>query len=129
MSEDTQHGSLERMRQLVETVMKSFVDDEDAVEVSVRPQTNLPDPINGELETVQPFQVKVAPDDYRKAIGRNGQNIEAFRFILRAAGYKFGLPRCTIFVLDPARKTRPQGGGGGPRKPRPHYPWESRWNR
>lgn len=60
---------------LLDTLVRSLVDDPDAVVVS-RTET-----AGGEL-----FEVTVAADDVGKVIGRSGRIIKALRTLMRAAG-------------------------------------------
>ena len=58
-------------------IVKTIVADKAAVEVVVRP--------GGRQTTVE---VKVAPDDMGKIIGKNGRNIDAIRAVVRSAGLR-----------------------------------------
>ena len=58
-------------------ITKTIVTDKDAVVVRVRP---------GGRQTV--VEIKVAPDDMGKIIGKNGRNIDAIRAVVRAAGLR-----------------------------------------
>ena len=63
------------MREVLEYVARSLVDEPDAVEVTE---------LQGENSTV--LQLKVAPDDMGKVIGKRGRTIKAIRSVVRAAG-------------------------------------------
>jgi predicted RNA-binding protein YlqC (UPF0109 family) len=65
------------LRQVVETVAKALVDKPE--EVAVRE-------IDGEATTV--LELRVAPDDLGKVIGKQGRTARALRTLLRAAGMK-----------------------------------------
>jgi predicted RNA-binding protein YlqC (UPF0109 family) len=65
------------MKELVELIAKALVDNSDKVQVSQ---------IDGEQSSI--IELKVAPEDVGKIIGKQGGNIQAIRFILGAAGMK-----------------------------------------
>ena len=65
------------MKELVELIAKALVDNSDKVQVSQ---------IDGEQSSI--FELKVAPEDIGKIIGKQGRNVQAIRFILGAAGMK-----------------------------------------
>ncbi len=65
------------MKELLEMIAKALVDEPDAVQVSE---------IAGEQTTV--LELRVAPDDLGKVIGRQGRTARAIRTILGAAGMK-----------------------------------------
>lgn len=65
------------MKELVELIAKSLVDKPDEVVVSQ---------ISGESSSI--FELKVAPEDIGKVIGKQGRNAQAIRVILGAAGMK-----------------------------------------
>jgi predicted RNA-binding protein YlqC (UPF0109 family) len=65
------------MKDLVEYVAKTLVDDPEAVSVSE---------IDGERTSV--IELRVADEDRGKIIGRGGKTAEALRIILGAAGAK-----------------------------------------
>jgi predicted RNA-binding protein YlqC (UPF0109 family) len=65
------------MKELLEMIAKALVDEPDAVKVSE---------IAGEQTTV--LELRVAPDDLGKVIGRQGRTARAIRTILGAAGMK-----------------------------------------
>jgi predicted RNA-binding protein YlqC (UPF0109 family) len=76
------------LRKAVENLIKSLVQNPDAVEVSERSERNA---------TV--LQVRVAPDDIGKIIGREGRTIKAIRSILHAASLKAGR-RYTLDIVE-----------------------------
>ncbi len=65
------------MKELVELIAKSLVDNPDKVQVSQ---------LDGEQSSI--IELKVAPEDVGKVIGKQGRNVQAVRVILGAAGMK-----------------------------------------
>ncbi len=65
------------MRELVEMIAKSLVDNPEKVQVSQ---------LEGEQTTI--LELKVAPEDLGKVIGKQGRTARAIRIILGAAGMK-----------------------------------------
>jgi hypothetical protein len=65
------------MQQLVRTIISALVDCPDAVEVHQ---------VDGETTCI--LEVRVAPEDIGKVIGRQGRNIAALRTLLHAVGAK-----------------------------------------
>lgn len=65
------------MKDLVELIAKALVDQPDKVVVSV---------LDGEQTTI--LELKVAPEDLGKVIGKQGRTARAVRIILGAAGMK-----------------------------------------
>ncbi|HUJ13786.1 MAG TPA: KH domain-containing protein [Thermoanaerobaculia bacterium] len=65
------------MKELVEFVAKSLVDNGDAVRVRAH-----------ERDQSTIFELEVAPDDLGKVIGRQGRTARAMRTLLAAAGQK-----------------------------------------
>ncbi|HXP67775.1 MAG TPA: KH domain-containing protein [Candidatus Dormibacteraeota bacterium] len=76
------------MKELVEAIAKALVDIPDQVQVRA---------IEGEQVTV--FELRVAPSDLGKVIGRQGRTAEAIRSILSAVGAKLR-KRFTLEILD-----------------------------
>jgi predicted RNA-binding protein YlqC (UPF0109 family) len=76
------------MRDLVEFIAKSLVDDSEAVHTHVRER--------GEQTVIE---LEVAPDDLGKVIGRQGRTARAIRTLLGAAGQK-ARRRYTLDILD-----------------------------
>lgn len=76
------------MRDLVEGIVQVLVDD--ASQVSVRE-------INGEQVTV--LELRVAPEDLGKVIGRQGRIARSIRTILGAVGMKLNR-RFTLEILE-----------------------------
>ena len=65
------------MKELVELIAKSLVDNPDKVQVSQ---------LDGKQSSI--IELKVAPEDVGKVIGKQGRNVQAVRVILGAAGMK-----------------------------------------
>ena len=65
------------MKELVELIAKSLVDNPDKVQVSQ---------LVGEQSSI--IELKVAQEDVGKVIGKQGRNVQAIRVILGAAGMK-----------------------------------------
>ncbi|HSB08323.1 MAG TPA: KH domain-containing protein [Blastocatellia bacterium] len=65
------------LKEVVETVAKALVDNPDEVTVTE---------IDGEATTV--LELRVAPQDLGKVIGKQGRTARAIRTLLRAAGMK-----------------------------------------
>ena len=61
------------MKELLEYIVKSLVNDEDSVKV---------DEIAGEDETV--YQITVNPDDMGRVIGRGGKVVSSIRAIIKS---------------------------------------------
>ena len=65
------------MKELVELIAKALVDNPDKVKVTQ---------LDGEQSSI--IELKVAPEDVGKIIGKQGINVQAIRVILGAAGMK-----------------------------------------
>lgn len=65
------------MKELIELIAKSLVDNPDKVAVSQ---------LDGEQSSI--IELKVAQEDIGKVIGKQGRNAQAIRIILGAAGMK-----------------------------------------
>lgn len=65
------------MKELVEAIAKALVDDPDSVEVNE---------VEGERSTI--LELKVAPDDMGKVIGKQGRIAKAIRTVVKAAATK-----------------------------------------
>jgi hypothetical protein len=76
------------MKELVETMVKALVDRPEEVNVKE---------VDGERTTV--FELRVAPSDLGKVIGKQGKTARAMRTILSAAGTKIG-KRCVLEILE-----------------------------
>jgi predicted RNA-binding protein YlqC (UPF0109 family) len=76
------------MKQLIEDIAKALVDIPDEVSVSE---------VTGEQVTV--LELKVAPSDLGKVIGKQGRTARSIRTILGAAGMKLNR-RFTLEILE-----------------------------
>ena len=76
------------MKELIEFVAKSLVDDADAVQASAYERGD---------QTI--IELEVAPDDLGKVIGRQGRTARALRTLLAAAGQK-SRRRTQLDILD-----------------------------
>ena len=76
------------MKELVELIAKALVDNPDQVQVSV---------LDGEQSSI--IELKVAPEDVGKVIGKQGRNAQAIRTILGAAGMKIK-KRLTMEIIE-----------------------------
>ena len=75
-------------RELVEYIVRSLVDNPDAVEVNV---------FEGEKSTI--LELRVSPDDIGKVIGKHGRIAKALRTILSATATKSG-KHASLEILD-----------------------------
>ena len=76
------------MKELVEEIAKALVDHPEQVHVKS---------VDGEQVTV--LELRVAPDDLGKVIGRQGRTVKSIRTLLGAAGMKLK-KRYTLEVLE-----------------------------
>ena len=76
------------MQEFVEYVVRGLVDEPDAVEVA--------EVENGDSIT---YELRVAPDDVAKVIGRRGVTINAVRSLLQAGGAKKS-QRCGLELVE-----------------------------
>jgi predicted RNA-binding protein YlqC (UPF0109 family) len=76
------------MKELVEKMAKALVDRPEEVNVTE---------VDGEKTTV--FELRVAPSDLGKVIGKQGKTARAMRTILSASGTKVG-KRCVLEILE-----------------------------
>ncbi len=76
------------MQAFVEFVVKGLVDQPDAVEVT---------PVEKNGLTV--YELRVAPDDAGKIIGRRGTTIQAIRSLVQVGAQKRGI-RCTLDLVE-----------------------------
>ncbi len=79
------------MHNLVEYIARALVDKPDAVELRVTPAEG------GNL-----YELKVAPDDVGKVIGRDGRTINALRIVLQHAAQNKG-EKARLELLDDRR--------------------------
>jgi predicted RNA-binding protein YlqC (UPF0109 family) len=75
-------------KDLVEYIVKNLVDDPGSVAVSV---------IEGEKSTI--LELRVAPEDIGKVIGKHGRIAKAIRTVLQAAAAKTG-KHTVLEILD-----------------------------
>ena len=76
------------MKELVEMIARTLVDNPDAVNVTE---------VGGEQTTV--LELRVAPEDLGKVIGKQGRTVRSIRTILSAAGMKLR-KRFVLQILD-----------------------------
>jgi predicted RNA-binding protein YlqC (UPF0109 family) len=76
------------VKELVELIAKSLVDDPEKVQVSQ---------LDGEQSSI--IELKVAQEDVGKIIGKQGRNAQAIRVILGAAGMKLK-KRYNLEIID-----------------------------
>jgi predicted RNA-binding protein YlqC (UPF0109 family) len=76
------------MKELVESIAKALVDHPELVQVRS---------VEGEQVTV--LELRVAPDDLGKVIGRQGRTAKSIRTLLGAAGMKLK-KRFTLEILE-----------------------------
>lgn len=76
------------MKEVLETIIKSIVNDKDAVQIN-------------EIENAQGnvYQIHVAPDETGKIIGKQGKIAKSIRTLMKAAGAKYG-KKFNIEILD-----------------------------
>lgn len=85
--------NLERLRSLVDTIVRALVDREDDVRVEVVPEqyhTNI--------------RIEVAPDDFGRVVGKQWYIAKALNRILTSVGRKLRLPVCAVIVVEPDGK-------------------------
>jgi predicted RNA-binding protein YlqC (UPF0109 family) len=68
------------VKEVVEYLARALVDEPDAVEVTE---------VEGERSMI--LQLRVAPDDMGKVIGKRGRTVRAIRSLVRAAGSRQGV--------------------------------------
>ena len=68
------------MKEVLEYIARALVDDPDAVEVTV---------VEGERSLI--LQLRVAPEDMGKVIGKRGRIARAIRALVRASGARQGV--------------------------------------
>ena len=76
------------MKELVELIVKSLVDNPDKVKVTQ---------LDGEQSSI--IELAVAPEDMGKVIGKQGRNAQAIRIIVAAAGMKLK-KRVNLEILE-----------------------------
>ena len=95
------------MKELVELIAKALVDQPDRVQVSQ---------LEGEQTTI--LELKVAPEDLGKVIGKQGRTARAIRIILGAAGMKLKR-RFNLEIIEKPWPRRPGQGRPEPGERRP----------
>jgi hypothetical protein len=76
------------VKELVELIAKALVDQPEKVHVSL---------LEGEQSSI--IELKVAPEDLGKVIGKQGRTARAIRIILGAAGMKLKR-RCSLEIIE-----------------------------
>jgi uncharacterized protein len=76
------------MKELVELIVKSLVDNPDKIKVTQ---------LDGEQSSI--IELTVAPEDMGKVIGKQGRNAQAIRIIIAAAGMKLK-KRVNLEILE-----------------------------
>jgi predicted RNA-binding protein YlqC (UPF0109 family) len=79
---------MDRLQNLLVLLVRPIVDEPDRVEVEA-----------SETDTRVDLELRVAPDDIGKVIGRGGRTIRAIRTVVKAASVKVG-KRANVEVLD-----------------------------
>jgi predicted RNA-binding protein YlqC (UPF0109 family) len=79
---------VDRLQNLLVLLVRPIVDEPDRVEVEA-----------SESDTRVDLELKVAPDDIGKVIGRGGRTIRAIRTVVKAASVKVG-KRVNVEVAD-----------------------------
>jgi predicted RNA-binding protein YlqC (UPF0109 family) len=79
---------VERLENLLAFLARSLVDEPDRVEVS-----------GTETDSWVDLELRVAPDDIGKVIGRQGRTIRAIRTVMKAASVKTG-KRVNVEIAD-----------------------------
>jgi hypothetical protein len=79
---------VDRLQNLLVLLVRPIVDDPDRVEVEA-----------SESDTRVDLELRVAPDDIGKVIGRGGRTIRAIRTVVKAASVKVG-KRVNVEVAD-----------------------------
>jgi predicted RNA-binding protein YlqC (UPF0109 family) len=76
------------VKELVELIVKSLVDNPDKVKVTL---------LDGEQSSI--IELTVAPEDMGRVIGKQGRNVQAIRVVLGAAGMKLK-KRVNLEILE-----------------------------
>ena len=79
---------MDRLQHLLVLLVRPIVDEPDRVEVEA-----------SESDTRVDLELRVAPDDIGKVIGRGGRTIRAIRTVVKAASVKVG-KRVNVEVAD-----------------------------
>jgi predicted RNA-binding protein YlqC (UPF0109 family) len=91
------------VEELIKYIAQQLVDRPDQVELRV-----------SEAEGGKTFELKVAPDDVGKVIGRDGRTINALRTLVNVTAQKQG-QRVRVEILDDRRQQ--QQAGAAPQAP------------
>lgn len=83
------------MKQLVEYLARALVDQPEAVELKVTP-----------AEGAVLYELKVAPGDVGKVIGRDGRTVNALRTVLQHAAQKKG-EKARLEIVDDRKNGAP----------------------
>jgi predicted RNA-binding protein YlqC (UPF0109 family) len=81
-------AAMDELKALIEMIAKALVDKPEAVIVRET---------DGEKTTI--IELRVAPDELGKVIGKQGRTVRSMRTILTAAGTKLG-KRCVLEILE-----------------------------
>lgn len=90
------------MRRLVEYIVRALVDKPEAVELRVTP-----------VEGGTLYELRVAPDDVGKVIGRDGRTVNALRTVLTHASQKKG-EKARLEIMDDRRNGHPAAPAAAP---------------
>lgn len=90
------------MKQLVEYLARALVDQPEAVELKVTPQ-----------DGAVLYELKVAPGDVGKVIGRDGRTVNALRTVLQHAAQKKG-EKARLEIIDDRKPAVPQAAAPAP---------------
>lgn len=94
------------MKPLVEYIVRALVDKPDAVELRTSSVAGEGTDSQGSAGVAQGsvlYEVKVAPEDIGKVIGRDGRTVNALRTVLAAAALKKG-EKARLEILDDKRR-------------------------
>jgi predicted RNA-binding protein YlqC (UPF0109 family) len=86
---------------LIQYIVKAVVDKPDQVELRA-----------SEVEGVKLYELKVAPEDVGKVIGRDGRTVNALRTLLATAAQRKGV-KARLEILED-RRTQPAPNGAPP---------------
>ena len=106
-------GTMVRLTEVASLLARSLVDYEEQVAVKAHV-----------VDTLVLFEVRTAPSDFGKLIGRYGANARSLRLFIRAMGRKHGID-AYVKVIDPQgheyRIPDPEASesDAGPRRPGP----------
>ena len=99
------------MESLITYIAQQLVDKPEQVELKV-----------SEAEGGKTFELKVAPEDVGKVIGRDGRTINALRTLLAVTAQRKGV-KARLEILDDRRQAQAQGQGApAPASPPPDAP-------